>query len=109
MLQSVYSFLIFVTLLTSFSCRRINTEYVTVALPEKFTTFDTLTSTASDASADRVRNLVFNSLVKKNESFDYVEAEHDAMHMATRIEGVYDELLDPSLAGAHARVEAAYA
>ncbi|HQU83164.1 MAG TPA: ABC transporter substrate-binding protein, partial [Pyrinomonadaceae bacterium] len=33
---------------------------------------DTLTSTTSDAAADRIRNLVFNSLVKKNETFDYV-------------------------------------
>ncbi|MBA2378044.1 MAG: ABC transporter substrate-binding protein [Blastocatellia bacterium] len=33
---------------------------------------DTLTSTASDAAADRVRNLMFNSLVKKNERLEYV-------------------------------------
>ncbi|MCA1590584.1 MAG: ABC transporter substrate-binding protein [Acidobacteria bacterium] len=33
---------------------------------------DTLTSTASDAAAERVRNLMFNSLVKKDENFDYV-------------------------------------
>jgi len=45
---------------------------VTVALPEKFTTFDTLTMAGSDASADRVRNLIFNSLVKKDANFDYV-------------------------------------
>ncbi len=54
------------------SCRRNNTEFVTVALPEKFTTLDTLTSTASDSAAERVRNLIFNTLVRKNESFDYV-------------------------------------
>ncbi|MEO8042632.1 MAG: ABC transporter substrate-binding protein, partial [Acidobacteriota bacterium] len=54
------------------SCRRTNTEFVTVALPEKFTTLDTLTSTSSDSAADRVRNLIFNTLVRKNESFDYV-------------------------------------
>jgi len=54
------------------SCRRTNTEFVTVALPEKFTTLDTLTSTASDSAAERVRNLIFNTLVRKNESFDYV-------------------------------------
>ncbi len=45
---------------------------MTVALPEKFTTLDTLTSTGSDSAADRVRNLIFNTLVRKNESFDYV-------------------------------------
>ena len=54
------------------SCRRASSEYVTIALSEKFTTLDTLTSTASDSAADRVRNLIFNTLVKKNESFDYV-------------------------------------
>lgn len=61
-----------IALLTAFSCRRNNLEYVTVALPEKFTAFDTLTSTASDAAAERVRNLMFNSLVKKDANFDYV-------------------------------------
>ncbi|MEP6849236.1 MAG: ABC transporter substrate-binding protein [Acidobacteriota bacterium] len=54
------------------NCRRTNLEYVTVALPEKFTAFDTLTSTASDAAAERVRNLMFNSLVRKDANFDYV-------------------------------------
>jgi peptide/nickel transport system substrate-binding protein len=64
--------LISFAILTAFSCRRTNSEYVTVALPEKFTAFDTLTSTASDAAAERVRNLMFNSLVKKDANFDYV-------------------------------------
>ncbi len=56
-----------------FSCRKRNADYVTVALPEKFSAFDTLTSTAApDASAERVRNLMFNALVKKDANFDYV-------------------------------------
>ncbi len=54
------------------SCRRPGNEYVTVALPESFSTLDTLTSTASDSAAERVRNLMFNSLIKKNENFEYV-------------------------------------
>jgi peptide/nickel transport system substrate-binding protein len=45
---------------------------VTVALPEKFTTFDTVTTTQSDASAERVRSIIFNTLVRKNERFEYV-------------------------------------
>ena len=68
-------FLFFITtliLVTSLSCRRNNTEYVTIALSEKFTTLDTLTSAASASADDRVRNLIFNTLVRKNESFDYV-------------------------------------
>ena len=68
-----FLFLSFALVLTlAISCRRQNTEFVTVALSEKFTTLDTLTSTASDSAADRVRNLIFNTLVRKNESFDYV-------------------------------------
>jgi peptide/nickel transport system substrate-binding protein len=59
-------------LVISFSCRRAQTEFVTIALPESFSTFDTLTSTANDSAAERVRNLVFSSLVKKNENFEYV-------------------------------------
>ena len=54
------------------SCRRAGNEFVTVALPESFSTLDTLTSTASDSAAERVRNLMFNSLVRKNENFEYV-------------------------------------
>ena len=56
----------------SLSCRRNNSEFVTVALPEKFTTFDTLTTTASDSSAERVRSIIFNTLVRKDEHFNYV-------------------------------------
>jgi len=64
--------LLFVFSLAFFAgCRRVNTEFVTVALPEPFTTFDTLTTEKNDAAAERVRNLIFNSLVKKTESFDY--------------------------------------
>ncbi len=46
---------------------------MTVALPEKFSSFDTLTATtAPDASAERIKSLIFNTLVRKNESFEYV-------------------------------------
>ncbi len=57
---------------TASTCRKRNAEYVTVALPEKFTAFDTLTMTASDAAAERVKNLMFNSLVRKDANFEYV-------------------------------------
>jgi len=60
------------SLTAAIACRRQQTDFVTVALPESFSTLDTLTSTASDSAAERVRNLMFNSLVKKNEAFDYV-------------------------------------
>jgi len=60
-----------ILLLFSISCRRTNTEFVTVALSEPFTGFDTLTTEKSDAAAERVRNLLYNGLVRKNASFDY--------------------------------------
>ncbi|MBX3245143.1 MAG: ABC transporter substrate-binding protein, partial [Acidobacteria bacterium] len=44
----------------------------TVALPESFSSLDTLTSASSDSAAERVRNLMFNALIKKNEKFEYV-------------------------------------
>ena len=61
------------TLLVSISCRRNRSEFVTVALSDNFSTLDTLTSKAAASAADeRVRNLMFNTLVKKDESFEYV-------------------------------------
>ena len=65
-------FIVLVSLVLAASCRQRNSEFVTVALSEKFTTLDTLTSTSSDVAAERVRNLMFNALVKKNENFEYV-------------------------------------
>src|SRR6476469_5185343 len=65
--------LICIVMLTASTCRRrVDASAVTVALPENFTTLDTLTTAKSDASAERVRTLIFNSLVKKDENFDYV-------------------------------------
>lgn len=66
-----YGFLFF-CLIFSFSCRTQTNEFVTIALSDKFSTLDTLTSSASDAAAERVRGLMFNSLVRKNEKFEYV-------------------------------------
>lgn len=66
------SLLFLFVLLASISCRRNNSEFVTLALPEAFSTFDTLTTEKSDAAAERVKNLMFNGLVKKSETFDYV-------------------------------------
>lgn len=65
-------FIFLFSLIFTVSCRRRNSEFVTIGLSEKFTTLDTLTSISSDAAAERVRSLIFNSLVKKNENFEYV-------------------------------------
>lgn len=59
-------------LVASFACRERNADFVTVSLSEKFTAFDTLTSTGSDSAAERIKSLMFNSLVKKDANFDYV-------------------------------------
>ncbi|MFN6963437.1 MAG: ABC transporter substrate-binding protein [Pyrinomonadaceae bacterium] len=58
----------------SLACRRnaTSSDTVTIALPDKFTTLDTLTSTGSDAAAERLRTMIFNTLVRKNENFEYV-------------------------------------
>lgn len=69
--QKVFVFLAIFVMAFSVSCRRGGSEYVTIALPETFSGFDTLTSDKSDVAAERVRNLMFNALVKKTESFDY--------------------------------------
>jgi peptide/nickel transport system substrate-binding protein len=46
---------------------------VTIALSDKFSTLDTLTSASPASAADeRIRNLIFNALVKKNDEFEYV-------------------------------------
>lgn len=54
------------------NCRRRNSDAVTVALPEPFSTLDTLTTAKSDAAAERVKTLMFNALVRKDANFDYV-------------------------------------
>jgi len=45
---------------------------VVIALTEKISGLDTLSSTLTDAADDRVRTLIYNSLVKKNEKFEYI-------------------------------------
>ncbi len=57
---------------TASTCRKREAGVVTVALPDKFTTLDTLTTEKSDAAAERLKNLIFNTMVRKNENFEYV-------------------------------------
>ena len=65
-------FFLFCVLAVSLSCRRAQTDFVTVALHDAFSTLDTLTTVASDSAAERVRNLLFNTMVRKDQNFDYV-------------------------------------
>ena len=58
MRQSFLFVFFIICLIISGSCRTRNNEYVTVALSEKFSTLDTLTTTASDAGCGK--NSLFN-------------------------------------------------
>jgi peptide/nickel transport system substrate-binding protein len=52
-------------------CRRRGNTFV-IALGDNIRTIDPIGSPSVDAASERVRTLLFNSLVKKNEKFDYV-------------------------------------
>jgi peptide/nickel transport system substrate-binding protein len=53
------------------SCRRPSNVFV-IALSDNVKTIDPIGSPSVDAASERVRSLMFNSLVKKDEKFDYV-------------------------------------
>lgn len=53
------------------SCRRGSTGFV-IALSDNVKTIDPIGSTSVDAASERVRSLMFNSLVRKDDKFDYV-------------------------------------
>src|SRR5436190_6176271 len=52
-------------------CRPRSNTFV-IALGDNIRTIDPIGSPSVDAASERVRTLMFNSLVKKNEKFDYV-------------------------------------
>src|SRR5437660_836248 len=53
------------------ACRRQSSVFV-IALSDNLKTIDPIGSPSVDAASERVRALMFNSLVKKDEKFDYV-------------------------------------
>jgi peptide/nickel transport system substrate-binding protein len=53
-------------------CRRQQGGAFVIALGDNIRTIDPIGSPSVDAASERVRTLMFNSLVKKNEKFDYV-------------------------------------
>ncbi len=53
------------------ACRRRGNAFV-IALSDNVKTIDPIGSPTVDAASERVRVLIFNSLVKKDEKFDYV-------------------------------------
>src|SRR5882762_2862258 len=58
-------------LVFSSTCRRQSNVFV-IALSDNVKTIDPIGSASVDAASERVRTLMFNSLVKKDEKFDYV-------------------------------------
>jgi peptide/nickel transport system substrate-binding protein len=73
MLRKTFLFLVIITvLILSASCTRTNNGAVTIANSEAFSTLDTITVATSTAADDRIRSLIHNALVKKNEKFEYV-------------------------------------
>jgi peptide/nickel transport system substrate-binding protein len=54
------------------ACRRNRSGAFVIALSDNVKTIDPIGSPSVDAASERVRSLMFNSLVKKDEKFDYV-------------------------------------
>jgi peptide/nickel transport system substrate-binding protein len=76
MLRQAFLSIAFLTVIilaaTGSSCNRSRGGAVTIALSDKFSSLDTISTSSPDSAADRLRNLLFNSLVKKNDKFEYV-------------------------------------
>lgn len=69
----ITAFILIALFLTACQRRGSNSaDTVTMSLSEKFSALDTLNNTSTDAAAERLRTLMFNSLVKKNDNFEYV-------------------------------------
>ncbi len=54
------------------NCRDRGSDVFTIAMDGKFSTLDPIGSVTVDANSERLRTLMYNSLVKKNDKFDYV-------------------------------------
>ncbi|HYJ47654.1 MAG TPA: ABC transporter substrate-binding protein, partial [Pyrinomonadaceae bacterium] len=70
--QFVTSLLTFVMVALLVAACRNRTETFVIALSDKISTLDPIGSPVIDAASERIRALVFNALVKKNEKFDYI-------------------------------------
>jgi ABC-type transport system substrate-binding protein len=68
----VISILLIVATVVSNGCRRVRSNTFVIALGDNIRTIDPIGSPSVDAASERVRTLMFNSLVRKNEKFDYV-------------------------------------
>jgi len=68
----VLALCLLVILSAASSCRRARSNAFVIALSDNLKTIDPIGSPSVDAASERVRSLMFNSLVKKDEKFDYV-------------------------------------
>ena len=64
--------LVFIAILVFSAELFAQSDAVKIAISDKFSGLDTLTTTSPDAAADRIRTLLYNSLVTKNDNFEYV-------------------------------------
>jgi peptide/nickel transport system substrate-binding protein len=67
----LFAVLLLLVAVISGGCRRKSTSFV-IALGDNIRTIDPIGSPSVDAASERVRTLMFNSLVKKDDKFDYV-------------------------------------
>jgi peptide/nickel transport system substrate-binding protein len=65
------SALIIFAMLAPAGCRTRNSNVFVIALGDNVRTIDPIGSPSVDAASERVRTLIFNTLVKKDEKFDY--------------------------------------
>src|SRR5207244_4714631 len=66
------SLLLLTAIILPSACRRSRSSVFVIALSDNIRTIDPIGSTSVDAASERVRTLMFNSLVKKDAKFDYV-------------------------------------
>src|SRR5713226_3262005 len=66
------SLLLLTAIVLPSACRRSQGNVFVIALSDNIKTIDPIGSPSVDAASERVRTLMFNSLVKKDEKFDYV-------------------------------------
>src|SRR2546427_3669113 len=66
------SLLLLTAIILPSACRRSQGNVFVIALSDNIKTIDPIGSPSVDAASERVRTLMFNSLVKKDEKFDYV-------------------------------------
>lgn len=63
--------ILLVLLLMPAGCRRGSSNAFVIALGDNIRTIDPIGSPSVDAASERLRTLIFNTLVKKDEKFDY--------------------------------------